>query len=125
MQSFLKILLCAMLLTGEAMANAAPVIELGTPGNYCVVYCYVRVPFSIANYGTTNKIGRVFCDFDVEVSAKLPVYNGETRARKIQVSSIGVFKSVAGITTGDAEMSTGIIKQYFVGAKVKSINCHL
>jgi len=97
----LKILLWILLLVGEGAANAAPSIELGTPNNYCVVYCYIRVPFTIVNYDVTHKIGRVFCDFDAEVTAQLPIYNG------------------------DVELSTGILKKYFVGANVKSIHCHL
>ena len=114
-----------MLLVGAEVANAAPVIELGKPDNYCVVYCYIRVPFTITNYEATNKIGRVFCDFDAEVTAQLPIYNGEARTKNIQASPIGVFKSDAGKATGDVEMSTGIVKKYFVGAKVKSVHCHL
>jgi len=121
----LKILLWILLLVGEGAANAAPSIELGTPNNYCVVYCYIRVPFTIVNYDVTHKIGRVFCDFDAEVTAQLPIYNGEARTKGIQASSIGVFKNDTGKTTGDVELSTGILKKYFVGANVKSIHCHL
>lgn len=124
MPTSLKILLWALLLVSANVTNAAPVIELGKPDNYCVVYCYIRVPFTITNYDA-NKIGRVFCDFDAEVTAQLPIYNGETRTKNIQASPIGVFKSDAGKVTGDVEMSTGIVKKYFVGAKVKNIRCHL
>jgi len=125
MPTRLKILLWIVLLAVADAAHAAPVIELGTPNNYCVVYCYIRVPFTISNYDTSHKMGRVFCEFDAEVMAKLPVYNGETRTKGLQASPIGVFKNETGTATGDVEMSTGILKQYFVGAKVKSVRCHL
>ena len=125
MSTSLKILLWVLLLTGEGIAYAVPTIELGTPANYCVVYCYIRVPFTIANYDVTPRMGRIFCDFDAEVTAELPIYNGEARTKNIQASPIGVFKNNAGTATGDVEMSTGIIKKYFVGAKVKSLHCHL
>lgn len=121
----LKILLWVLLLVGEGVANAAPVIELGKPENYCVIYCYVRVPFTIANYDASHKIGRISCDFDADVTAKLPIYNGEARTKNMQASSIGVFKNDAGKATGDVEMSTGIVKKYFVDAKVNKIHCHL
>lgn len=125
MSTCLKVLLWILLLAGGRAANAAPVIELGIPDNYCVVYCYIRVPFTITNYDTTHKMGRVFCDFDAEVTAELPVYNGEARTKNIQASLIGVFKNNTGTATGDVEMNTGINKKYFVGAKVKSVRCHL
>ena len=121
----LKIFLWILLFAGEGAASAAPVIELGAPENYCVVYCYIRVPFIIANYGATHKMGRVFCEFDAEVTAQLPVYNGEARTKSMQASPIGVFKNDAGKTTGDVEMSTGIVKKYFVGAKLNRVRCHL
>jgi hypothetical protein len=114
-----------ILLTGAEVVHAAPVIELGTPENYCVVYCYIRVPFSISNYNSQLKMGRVFCDFDAEVTAELPIYNGEARTKSIQASPIGVFKNDMGKVTGDVEISTGINKKYFLGAKIKSVRCHL
>ena len=119
---FLWILL---LLAGEGAANAAPVIKLAAAESYCVVYCYIRVPFTIASYDPKPKMGRVFCEFDAEVTAQLPVYNGEARTKNMQASPIGVFKNDAGNATGDVEMSTGIVKKYFVGAKVNSVRCHL
>ncbi len=125
MPTSLKVLLWILLLVGEGAVNAAPVIELGKPDNYCVVYCYLRVPFTITDYDVTPKIGRVFCDFDAEVTAQLPIYHGEARTKNIHASPIGVFKRDAGKVTGNVEMSTGIIKKYFVGAKVKSVHCHL
>jgi len=123
--TFLKILCLTFLLWGKGFAYATPAIEVGAPENYCVVYCYIRIPFTIANYDVAHKIGRVFCDVDAEVSAQLPIYNGETKTKNMQESAIGVFKNEAGKATGDVEMSTGIIKKYFVGAKVKSVHCHL
>ena len=116
-------LLWSLLLTGTE-AVGAPVIEMGEPENYCVTYCYIRVPFSVTNYGPGQKIGRVFCEFDAEVTATLPVYLGEARTRGMQASPIGVFKTSDGKGAGDVEMSTGVIKKYFVGAKTKSVRCH-
>ena len=124
MRTRLKILLCIALLAGMESASAAPEIKLGAPESYCVTYCYIRVPFTIPNYGATHKIGRVFCDFDVEVTAKLPVYGGETKTKSIQASPIGVFKSDAETAVGDVEISTGVIKDYLIGTKVKSVHCH-
>lgn len=105
-------------------AYAAPEIKLGTPESYCVTYCYVRVPFTIPNFGATHKIGRVFCDFDIDISAKLPVYNGETRTKNVKTSTIGVFKTEKETAEGDVEMSTGIIKDYLKATKVNNISCH-
>jgi hypothetical protein len=120
----LGVLLC-LLFVGAKVAAAAPAINLGTPENYCVTYCYVRVPFTVANLDPSRQIGRVFCEFDVEVTARLPVYNGEAKSKDLHASPIGVFRNDAGTGKGDVEMSTGIIKAYFLGAKVKSLNCHL
>lgn len=119
------LLTCSLLLAGEHTAIAAPEIKLGATENYCVTYCYIRVPFTISGYGARHKIGRVFCDFDVDIAAKLPVYGGETRTKKLQTSTIGVFKSDAEPAVGDVEISTGVIKNYFMGAKINNINCHL
>ena len=105
--------------------NSGPIVEMGPPETYCVVYCYIRVPFSIPKYDMSHKLGRVFCDFDAEMTAQLPIYNGEKRTKSIQASAIGVFKNETGTATGDVEISTGIIKKYFVGAKVKTVHCHL
>jgi len=125
MPTSLKTLLWVLLIMAGRTAEAAPVIELGTPNNYCVVYCYIRVPFTITNYDISHKMGRVFCDFDADVTAQLPIYNGETKTKSMQASPIGVFKNETGKVTGDVEMSTGIVKKYFVDAKVKSVQCHL
>jgi hypothetical protein len=112
-------------LSAPALANATPVINLGTPENYCVVSCYIRVPFTIANYESTRKMGMVFCDLEAEVDSRLPVYNGETRTKTMQASPVGVFKNTNGIFNGAAELDTGISKHYFVGARLKSARCHL
>ena len=120
-----KLFLWVLLLAGEGSAVAAPEIKLGSPENYCVTYCYVRVPFTIPNYGVRHKIGRIFCDFDVDVVAKLPIYNGETRTKDMQTSVIGVFKSEKETAKGDVEFATGVIKDYFIDAKLKSLKCHL
>lgn len=113
---------CALFLSG--IANAAPEIKLGTPESYCVTYCYIRVPFTIPNFGATHKIGRIFCDFDVDISAKLPVYDGETRTKNMKTSAIGVFKTEKETAEGDVEISTGMIKDYLKSTKVNSISCH-
>ncbi|MEJ1958633.1 MAG: hypothetical protein WDM70_03555 [Nitrosomonadales bacterium] len=92
LRSFLFLFGCLLLLADIGIANATAEVKIGEPENYCVVYCYIRVPFSIANYEATHKIGRVFCDFDVEVTAQLPIYNSEAKTKSMQASSIGVFK---------------------------------
>lgn len=120
-----KLFLWMLLLVGEGSAVAAPEIKLGVPENYCVTYCYVRIPFTIPNYGARHKIGRIFCEFDIDVAAKLPIYNGETRTKGMQSSVIGVFKSETETAVGDVEFATGVIKNYFMGAELKSIKCHL
>ena len=120
----LKTLLWGLLLTGSEAAGAAPVIEMGEPETYCVTYCYIRVPFTVTDYGPGERIGRVFCEFDAEVTAALPVYHGEKKTKGMRASPIGVFRSKDGAGIGDVEMSTGIIKNYFLGANVKSIHCH-
>jgi hypothetical protein len=110
------------------MANAAgdaPAIALGKPESYCVTYCYVRMLFTVANYDPAHKMGRIFCDLDADVTARLPVYNGEARTKDVQAEVIGVFKNDAGGAKGDVEMNTGIAVKYFIGAKLKSANCHL
>ena len=121
----LKWLLWSLLLSASAAKAAVPAIEMGKPETYCVVYCYIRAPFSITNYGPGQKVGRVFCDFDAEVTAALPVYKGETKTKGLQASSIGVFRAQDGVGHGDVEISTGVIKNYFLNAKTKSIRCHL
>ena len=122
----LPTLLCGLLFTVSGNAGAAPTLEMGKPENYCVVYCYIRVPFTVKDYGGSGqKIGRVFCDFDVDVTAALPVYQGETRTKSIKTSTIGVFKTLDGKGQGDAEINTGIIKNYFINGKANSIRCHL
>jgi hypothetical protein len=124
----LKFCLGIFLAAGAGMAyavGAAPAITLGQAESYCVTVCYVRVPFTVANYDPARKTGRVFCDLEADVTARLPVYNGEAKTRSVQASSIGVFKNDVGGGKGDVEMSTGIMDKYFIGAKLKSANCHL
>jgi hypothetical protein len=114
-----------MLAAGAAAAaEAVPAIAMGKEGSYCVTYCYVRVSFAVANYDPARKIGRVFCDMAADVTARLPVYNGEAKTREVDASVIGVFKNDATGGAGDVEMTTGILSKYFIGAKLKSISCH-
>ena len=130
-----NLLLLALFLVGEGCSERSitqentnktgTVVEMGTPENYCVVYCYIRIPFTIAQYDATHKTGRVFCDFDAEVTARLPIDKGVVRSKHIQGAPIGVFKNENGKATGNVELSTGIIKKYFVNAKVKNVHCHV
>ena len=98
---------------------------MGTPENYCVVFCYIRVPFSISKYDASHKTGRVFCDLNADVTARLPIYKGAAKTKNIQASPMGFFKNEKGMATGSVEMSTGIVKKYFVSAKVNNVRCHL
>lgn len=120
----LKKILWSLLLSGSEAIGAVPAIEMGEPENYCVIFCYVRAPFKITNYGPGERIGRVFCELEADVTAALPVYKGETKTKNMKASPIGVFKSSDGEGIGDVEMNTGIAKKYFHGAKVKKVNCH-
>ena len=115
----------AWLLCAPALAAATPVVTLGTPASYCVVFCYMRVPFTISGLATPPKIGRVLCEVDAEVTARLPVYNGEPRSKDLHASPIGVFRSNADSVSGDVEIDTGIRKEYFVGARLKAATCHM
>lgn len=120
-----NILLWTLFALGTGAAEASPTITLGAANNYCSVFCYIRVPFTITHYESTQRIGRIFCDFDAEVTSRLPVYNGEPRTKIMQASPIGVFAITPGEIKGFAEMETGIRKVYFVDGKIKSIHCHL
>jgi len=120
-----KILLTVLLALCAGMAEAAPTVTLGKDDNYCVVYCYVRVPFTITNLESTHHTGRIFCDLESVVTAKLPVYNGEARSKIVQASTIGVFAIAPGEIKGSVEMDTGIRKAYFVDGKIKNARCHL
>ena len=104
---------------------AAPVLTLGTSDNYCVVTCYIRIPFAITNYESTRNIGMVYCDVDAEVTSIMAAYDGQIRTRNLKQSPIGVFKITAGAIKGDVEVDTGISKKNFREAKVKSASCHL
>ncbi len=114
-----------MLLACVALAEAAPEVILGTPENYCVTYCYIRIPFQVTDFDPAHRTGRIFCEFEAEVSAKLPVHAGEVKTKYVQASPIGVFSNKDGAGIGDVEMDTGIIKDYFVDAKIKHVSCHL
>jgi hypothetical protein len=118
-----KILLCLLLMT-EA-AHAAPQITLGTSDNYCVVTCYIRIPFTITHYESTRNIGMLYCDVDAEVTSTLPAYDGQIRTNNLRQSPIGVFKNAGGEIKGDVEVDTGIRKKDFVAANVKTVSCHL
>jgi hypothetical protein len=121
----LNILLFSLLALSAELAHAAPTITLGKADSYCVVLCYIRVPFTIANLESTQHTGRIICDLESAVTARLPVYNGETRTRIMQTTTIGVFAIAPGEIKGAVEMDTGIRKPYFVEGKVKSARCHL
>ena len=104
---------------------AAPVVSLGTPVSYCVVYCYIKVPFTVGGLATPPRTGRVLCEMDAAVTARLPVYNREARSKDLHASPIGVFRSNANLVSGEVEIDTGIRKEYFVGARLKAATCHL
>lgn len=114
-----------MLLANVGLAGAAPAVIMGTPENYCVTYCYIRIPFQVTGYDPNRRTGRLFCDLEAEVSARLPVNAGATQTKYMQASAIGVFTNKNGAAVGDVEMDTGVIKNYFVAAKIKSVHCHL
>ncbi|MGC2456668.1 MAG: hypothetical protein WA435_01560 [Gallionellaceae bacterium] len=120
-----RVLLALMLLANAGLAGAAPVVIMGTPENYCVTYCYIRIPFQVTGYDPNRRTGRLFCDLEAEVRAKLPVNAGVVKAKLVQASPIGLFTNKNGAAVGDVEMDTGIIKDYFVDAKIKSVHCHL
>jgi len=120
-----RFLLSFVLFFSGTSINATPVIKLSEPENYCVVHCYLRNAFIIKNIKSGHRIGRIFCDFDVDVISRLPVYQGEAKKKTIIVSSIGVFKIENGTGIGDVEISTGINKGYFVNAILNKISCHL
>jgi hypothetical protein len=117
------ILLC-LLLISEA-APAVPVITLGAADDYCVVFCYIRIPFTITHYDSTRNVGMVYCDVDAEATSIMVANNGEIRTRKMHESPIGVFKNTAGEIKGAVEIDTGIRKLNFKGSKVKTASCHL
>jgi len=118
-----KILLWLLLMTGTA--HAAPLLTLGISDNYCVVTCYIRIPFTITNYESTRNIGMVYCDVDAEVTSKIPAYDGQIRTRNLRQSPIGIFKNTTGTIKGEVQVDTGISKKNFRDAKVKTASCHL
>jgi hypothetical protein len=118
-----KILLWLLLMTGTV--HAAPLLTLGTSDNYCVVTCYIRIPFTITHYESTRNVGMVYCDVDAEVTSIMAAYDGQIRTKNLQQSPIGVFKNTAGAIKGEVEVDTGISKKNFREAKVKTASCHL
>ena len=118
-----KILLWLLLMTGTA--HAAPLLTLGISDNYCVVTCYIRIPFTATNYESTRNIGMVYCDVDPEVTSKIPAYDGQIRTRNLRQSPIGIFKNTTGTIKGEVQVDTGISKKNFRDAKVNTASCHL
>lgn len=116
-------LLWLSLLAGSA--HAAPQLTLGAPDNYCVVTCYVRIPFTITGYESARNIGMVYCDVDVELKSIMAAYDGHVGSRELRQSPIGVFKNTAGTIRGEVQVDTGISKRNFLDAKVKTATCHL
>ena len=110
---------------GCGAADAAPEIALGKPAEYCITHCYLSIPFSVSGYASNRQSGMVFCDIEAEAAGALPVYGGETRARVVTGSSVGVFKNINGAYQGNVELDTGILKPYFKWAKLKSAHCRL
>jgi hypothetical protein len=118
-----KILLWLLLMTGTV--HAAPLLTLGTPVNYCMATCYVRIPFTITNYESKRNIGMIYCDVEVELTSIMAAYDGHVGTRNLRQSPIGVFKNATGAIKGDVEVDTGISKNNFREAKVKTASCHL
>jgi hypothetical protein len=118
-----KILLSLLLMTESA--HAVPQLTLGTSDNYCVVTCYIRIPFTLTNYESARNIGMVYCDVDAEVTSIMPAYEGQARTSILRQSPIGVFKNTTGTIKGDVEVDTGIRKKNFRDAKIKTATCHL
>ncbi len=122
---FKKLLLpCLLYFPLPALADT-PVVSMGTAETYCVVHCYLKVPFTITHFQSAQKMGRVLCELDAQVSARLPVYNGELRSKMVHASPTGVFKNTNGVFSGEVEMDTGIRKEHFDSAHLKSASCHL
>jgi hypothetical protein len=116
-------LLGLLFVTGAA--HAAPVVTLGTSDDYCVVFCYIRIPFTITHYEATRNVGMLYCDVDAEATSALAANNGELRTRSMHESPIGVFKNTAGEIKGAVEIDTGIRKNNFKGSRVKTASCHI
>ena len=113
------------LLFVTAAVQATPVVTLGTSDDYCVVHCYIRIPFTITHYESTRNVGMLYCDVDAEATSIMVANNGEIRTRSIHDSPIGVFKNTAGEIKGAVEIDTGISKNHFKGSRVKTASCHI
>jgi len=105
--------------------QAAPVITLGKADDYCVVFCYIRIPFTITHYDSTRNVGMVYCDVDAEATSAMPANDGKIRSKSMHGSPIGVFKNTPGEIKGAVEIDTGISKKNFKGSRVKTASCHL
>lgn len=106
-------------------AHAAPQLTLGASDNYCVVTCYVRIPFVLTGYESARNIGMVYCDVDVELKSIMAAYDGRVGSKDLRQSPIGVFKNIPGTIKGEVQVDTGISKRNFLDAKVKTATCHL
>lgn len=115
----------SVLLFVTGAVHAAPLVTVGTSDDYCVVFCYIRIPFTITHYESTRNIGMVYCDVDAEATSAMVADNGEFRTKSMHESPIGVFKNTAGEIKGAVEIDTGIRKQNFKGSRVKTASCHL
>ena len=104
--------------------HAAPVVTLGISDNYCVVFCYIRIPFTITQYESTRNVGMLYCDVDAEATSIMVANQGEIRIRSMHESPIGVFKNTPGKIRGAVEIDTGIRKINFKGSRVKTASCH-
>ncbi len=117
--------IAVLLLLMMGTVNAAPLVSTGNPDDYCVSQCYIRIPFTIANYESGRKVGMVYCDVDAEVTYVSVADDGQIRTRKMHGSPIGVFKNAVGEINGAVEIDTGISKSNFRSSKVTSVSCHL
>src|ERR1035437_4486289 len=97
--------------------HAPPLLTLGTSDNYCVVTCYIRIPFTITNYQSIRNVGMVYCDGDAEVTSILAAYDGQIRTKILPQSPIGVFQNTAGTIKSYVEVDTGISNNSFREAK--------
>lgn len=106
-------------------AAESPAVILGSPESDCKALCFVKIPFTITHFQSTQKMGLVLCDIKAEVSTRLLVHNDELRSKLIHASPIGVFRNLAGTFSGEVDMDTGIRKEHFVNARIRSASCHL
>lgn len=125
LHNMLKNLLALCLLGAPLTATAeGPAVILGSPESYCKTLCFVKIPFTITHFQSTQKMGLVLCDIEAEVRTRLPVHNGELRSKLMHASPTGVFRNSAGTFNGEVDMDTGIRKEHFVSALIKSARCH-